>query len=223
MIAICVQVRLKSRRCPRKALALLNGTPLIERLTDRVELSGFPVIWCTSTNTQDDPIETLSRWRGIPCVRGSEDDVIDRFIQASRAVGAGTIVRVTGDNPLTDPWLIKALVKKHKQHGASYTVPVGFPRGVRSEVINVNALEQLHSAMPLSDRLKTEYMSDYLKSMDDVLVVKAPEALNRPDLSFTVDTPSELDYVRKIYEDFDEPPNIEGLVEWADMRKEATI
>ncbi len=80
-----VAVRLKSNRLPRKALAELYGEPLIIRLTERVRQAKIPadVIWCTSTHSQDDPLEQLASERSITCFRGSELDVMSRFIQVA--------------------------------------------------------------------------------------------------------------------------------------------
>ena len=38
---------------------------------------------------------------------------MDEFIQASKQFNAKTIVRVTGDNPLTDPKIIDFMVEQH--------------------------------------------------------------------------------------------------------------
>ena len=108
-----VAVRLKSARLPRKALADLHGEPLIIRLTERVREAKIPaeVIWCTSTNNQDDPLEQLASERGITCFRGSKLDVMSRFIEVADQKDASTVVRITGDKPLTDPVMMDTMIK----------------------------------------------------------------------------------------------------------------
>ena len=113
MILVCVAVRMKSSRCPKKALADLYGVPLILRLHERVAQTGYNIVWCTSTHPQDNPLGQLARWHNIDCYRGSELDVMSRFIEMADAYKADTIVRVTGDNPLTDPDLMKKMVNHH--------------------------------------------------------------------------------------------------------------
>ena len=52
----------------------------------------------------------------INCFRGSKLDVMDRFINAGKKYGNfSDIVRVTGDNPLTDPNIIVEMIKYHKK------------------------------------------------------------------------------------------------------------
>ena len=118
-----VAVRLKSSRLPRKALADLNGKPLIIRLTDHVRQAKIPhdVIWCTSTHSQDDPLEQLASEHGITCFRGSELDVMSRFIEVADQKDASTVVRITGDNPLTDPVMMDTMIKAHLKKKAEYT------------------------------------------------------------------------------------------------------
>src|SRR5262249_61766582 len=52
------------------------------------------------------PYTTLFR----SVIRGPEDNVLARFIQATEATRADVIVRVNGDAPLIDPSLIDRLV-----------------------------------------------------------------------------------------------------------------
>ena len=120
-VLILVAVRLKSARLSKKALEDLCGGPLIIRLTERVRKAKIPneVIWCTSSNSQDDPLEQLALKHGISCFRGSELDVMSRFIQVADQENASNVVRVTGDNPLTDPFMMDSMIKVHLKKGAT--------------------------------------------------------------------------------------------------------
>jgi spore coat polysaccharide biosynthesis protein SpsF len=215
-----VAVRLKSSRLPRKALADLAGKPLIERLTERVMQAKLPgaVYWCTSTSPEDDPLEVLSEDSAAFVYRGDELDVISRFIEVGWSRTAETLIRVTGDNPLTDPQMLDHMVRAHRDAGADYTYTEDLPRGTRCEVVSMEALEWCHELA--EDSSGSEYMTLMLKRPDrfTVLRVDAPDpVLKRPELRLTVDYPEDLEVVRAVYEAFDgTPPPLAQIISWLD-------
>ena len=85
---VLVAVRLKSKRLKNKALLPLLDKSLILTLYERLLTVQYAekVILCTSTNKQDDPIYNLAKKNNILCVRGSELNVISRFLKAAKLV-----------------------------------------------------------------------------------------------------------------------------------------
>ena len=67
------------------------------------------VIVATSTLAGDDVVADLAESLGARVVRGSEDDVLSRFVAALDAHPADAVVRLTADCPLLDPTLIDAV------------------------------------------------------------------------------------------------------------------
>jgi len=223
-VVILVAVRLKSKRLPRKALADLNGKPLIIRLTERVRRARIPseVVWCTSTHRQDDPLEELAVEHDIGCYRGSELDVMSRFIEVARERNACTVVRVTGDNPLTDPAMMDFMIEEHLAQKAEYSFTEDLPVGTRTEIIDVGMLEMSHEL--LQDPDSSEYMTWMLNRPDHFRTLKVntpiPET-NRPEISLTVDTEEDLKLIRSIYEKFHgEPPELQEIISWIGSQSE---
>src|ERR1043165_4505929 len=132
-----------SSRCPGKALAPLAGRPLLEVLLDRMAAVGGVdgVVLATSMNPENDPLVEVARHAGFEAFRGDEDDVLRRHLDAARALGADHVVRVTGDNPLTDVETIEVLVARHLREDADYTYVPGdaLLMGILSEVISRDA------------------------------------------------------------------------------------
>lgn len=203
-------------------MADLAGRPLLTRLIERVRRARTPdaVILCTSTNTQDDPLEMLGRENGVEVFRGDELDVMGRFLSVARAHEARTIVRVTGDNPLTDPEMMDHMLAIHDEQAAEYTYTDDLPRGTRSEIMDVAALERCYGL--IEDRLATEYMTLMIRRPDRFRVIRAgalDDAVRRPELRLTIDTPDDLRLVRGIYEAFDgAPPRLAEIIAWLDAR-----
>jgi len=219
-----VAVRLKSTRLPRKALRDLAGEPLIIRLTERVRKAMLPerVVWCTSTHHEDDLLEDLGRARGIEVHRGSELDVLSRFLEVAGQREARTVIRITGDNPLTDPEMMDVMLHAHAQANADYTYNDDLPRGTRCEVIAAAALEKCHRLA--RDPSASEYMTLMLRRPDRFKVrkVEAPvPELRRPEVRLTVDTPEDFSVVSAIYEAFTgEPPPLIDILAWLDAHPE---
>jgi len=103
-VFVVVSARMASSRCPGKALAPLAGRPLLavllERMSDARGVDG--VVLATSTRAENGTLARLAEDGGFRVFRGDEDDVLRRHVDCARAIGADHVVRVTGDNPLTD-------------------------------------------------------------------------------------------------------------------------
>ena len=63
--AILITARLKSTRLPNKVTKIIHGRPMIKHMLDRLKLAQIPnkIIICTSTITQDDPLEKIAKTR----------------------------------------------------------------------------------------------------------------------------------------------------------------
>ena len=84
-----------------------------------------------------------NEWRRV---RGSEDDVLERYYDAAKLGEADTIVRITSDCPLVDSELIDQCIKKFMKDPRVDCVgnslpPRSFPRGLDVEVLSCAALE----------------------------------------------------------------------------------
>ncbi len=211
---------MKSARLAAKALADLHGKPLLMRLVERVgeAIPRERIVLCTSTHPEDDVIEAFARDHAINSFRGNELDVMQRFLDAAAAYGAGTVARVTGDNPLTDPEMLREMFDRHASAGAEYSFTDDLPVGTRAEIIDVAALQRIHGQLVAPSF--SEYMTYMLKRPDKLrqLEVPAPRrVLKRPEISLTVDTPRDLALVREIYAAFDTAlPPLDDIIRWLD-------
>jgi spore coat polysaccharide biosynthesis protein SpsF len=203
---------MKSERLPNKAMAKLYGMPMIERLIERVTETGAEPVICTSMNHEDDIIEQWAEKSETYCVRGGELDVMGRFLEAAKRCDADHIVRVTGDNPLTDAWQMEKMIDLHYEKQADYTTCFDLPRGTRPEIIKVSALKELYKKI---DPDKSEYMTYQLLEMDKIAVYES--GIGRRDVRLTVDTPEDLKKIQKLYEDYKGyPPSLEEIIKWSD-------
>ncbi len=200
-----IQARVGSTRLPGKALLDLGGRPMISRVIDRA--MAIPrvdqVVLATTERPEDDALADLAGRTGVPCVRGSVDDVLDRFHTAWRAHPAEAIARVTADCPLLDPEVSGRVVAEYLDNAgaadyASNVEPPSFPDGLDTEVFSAAALERAwREATRPSDR---EHVTPFLRRPESRF--RRRNVLCAEDLSvhrWTVDEPRDLDFARAVY------------------------
>jgi spore coat polysaccharide biosynthesis protein SpsF len=197
---LCViQARTGSTRLPGKVLADLDGRPMLRFLLDRLDaLAVDEVVVATSTEPRDDAVAEIAQAAGRPVVRGSEADVLDRFISALDAFPADHVVRITADCPLTDPALVERVVARHIDAGADFTantMPRTYPKGLDVEVARAQALRTAHERA--TTREEREHVMPFLYRNPETFRlanVRNDEALGHE--RWTVDTAEDLEFVR---------------------------
>ena len=107
VIAI-IQGRMSSSRLPGKILADIAGQPMLQRVFLRTSraVTVTDTIFATTTDPSDDTVAQYCEFSGIPIMRGSLYDVLDRYYQAASQTRADVIVRITADCPVIDQALI---------------------------------------------------------------------------------------------------------------------
>lgn len=215
-VVAIVQARMGSTRLPNKVMHTIVGVPMIELLLSRLAKSNEidQIVLATSVEESNTPLVQHIQKLGYTCVRGSELDVLDRFLLAARQVKADVLVRITGDCPLIDPKLVDQAVKLFKAQGLDYlsnASPATYPDGLDTEVFTTQALERAgHESLDLFDR---EHVTPYLRKPG---LFKTGSLRNNEDLSalrWTVDEPADFAVISSVFEHF--APNIH--FSWSDV------
>jgi spore coat polysaccharide biosynthesis protein SpsF len=209
VIAI-IQARVGSNRLPGKVLKPLNGTPSICHVMERTAATPLidKVILATSTQPENDPLETLANERSWDIYRGSENDVISRFTDITDRENPDVVVRVCADNFAIDPQVVNLAIAKRMADSLDICNPFldyQYPFGVGAEVMAAETLRRM-------ERASREEASDYREhitlwayehpnefSFDGL---DAPTACARPDISVSVDTPEDFDRINAIFGEF---------------------
>ena len=210
-----VTARMASARCPGKALQeILPGEPLLGVLLKRMRTSRTvdEVALATSVNPENDAIADLGASLGVRVFRGDEDDVLRRHVDAARAFDADHLVRVTGDNPLTDAATMDDLVKLHQAQAADYSYVPGeaLLMGILAEVISRQALER--SWDKGEPKHRSELVTLYIKEHPAEFRIAMHEldpALLRPGYRLTVDHPEDVRLQREIFKALARGPLVE--------------
>jgi spore coat polysaccharide biosynthesis protein SpsF len=216
-IAAIIQARMGSSRLPAKVLADVCGRPMLQRLIDRIECvpEVDRIIVATTDGEADDQLAAwVSANTRCELFRGAENDVLDRFYQCARLAGASIVVRVTADDPLKDPALIShaigCLLENPNLDYCSNTMRPTYPEGLDIEVFRFSALERAFREASLpSDR---EHVTPFIWRQPELFRGRNFEF--ERDLSawrWTVDKPNDLEFIRRIYAEFQGWPDVSYL------------
>lgn len=147
-----IQARSHSTRLPHKVLKKFsNGFNTLDFVLHNIaKIEKLDEIYIATTNKKaDDDIESYCKNRA-KIYRGSEPDVLSRFIEIADIADAGTIIRICADNPFVLREGIEYLLKYHDANYdyssfALETIPaMQLPIGLFTEVVQSTTLKKLH-------------------------------------------------------------------------------
>jgi spore coat polysaccharide biosynthesis protein SpsF len=194
-LGIIVQARMGSSRLPGKVAKVVGDKEYLLHQIDRV-LQRCPSNRCviaTTLASEDDVVCEMAKKAGVEFFRGSSDDVLKRYIDAAENNGFTDVVRLTGDCPLIDPYIMDAIVDvynstKSESKYVSNALLRTFPRGFDVEIASVKDLRTAwHSSKSNYDR---EHVTTYIKSgaIAECSLINCSIGQNLSKWRFTLDT-----------------------------------
>ena len=220
MTIAILQARMSSRRLPGKVLREINGKPMIYWQLQRIYRAKNvdKVIVATSTDTTDDPLIDFLISEEALYVRGSLDNVKERFDNVIAQFPTESFIRLTGDCPLVMPSLIDDLVDAFHEADVDYlsnTIKPTFPDGLDIEVVKTEAFRKLDNAS--LSKAEIEHVTYGLYSRTGQFTTQ--NFVNSEDLSnlrWTVDYQEDLEFVRKVFSYFTGREDSFNLIELLD-------
>lgn len=200
-----IQARTGSTRLPGKVLLPLLGEPLLARVVRRVARASTVDVTVVATTTMpnDDAIVDLATHEGWLVSRGSEMDLLERYLEAARVHGADRVVRITSDCPLIDPDVIDTVVRALEAAAADYASntlePRTFPRGLDVEAMTMATLET--AGRSDHDPASREHVTPFIYRHPDLFrLVRVPSDDDRSEHRWSIDTPNDYELVARIYD-----------------------
>lgn len=197
-----IQARMGSSRFPGKMVAKLGSYAVIEWVLWRVKRAKMlgKVVLATSDLPQDDVLVKIADQYDVSTYRGSETDVLKRFVNAASEYEAETIIRVCADNPFIDPNEIDRLVKFFVSKNCNYAfnhqsrLNSKYADGFGAEIFSFKVLNKINKLA--QDPRHREHITLYLWEADHPFImmpVPAPKYLSYPHLCFDIDLPEDKD------------------------------
>lgn len=216
-VVTIIQARTTSSRLPNKALLDIYGKPLLERVIDQSKMiENSDELWvATSTHENDDLIEMLCNRKKVFCLRGSLEDVRGRFYEIATNQKADIIVRITADNPFTEPVYAMELIDFLKNNPDCDYVRMDKTKildGSHSEVFTMKALEK--SVKNYNDNYNEEHVTPaIIESMNLCEIIPSQnEFIAKSPYFIGVDTFTDYKKVNQIYRDLGEHNTLLQLI-----------
>jgi glutamate-1-semialdehyde 2,1-aminomutase len=204
-VVAIVQARMGSTRLPNKVMKPVDGIPMIELLLSRLSRASEvnQIIVATSIDPRNQPLVAHVQHLDYACEQGSENDVLDRFVQAARAHQADIVVRITGDCPLVDPELVDAAISRFKGAGVDYlsnVSPPSYPDGLDIELFTFASLER---AQRETDKpFDHEHVTPYLRESGKFTTANMQHDKDVSSLRWTVDEPADFAVIEQVFRHF---------------------
>lgn len=203
-----IQARTGSTRLPRKVMADLEGRTLLERVVERVRLARCvdAVVVLTSDAAGDDELAALCDARGVSVRRGSETDVLSRYLSLVDEWEPEVVLRITGDCPFVEPTFLDAQVAAILEFDADFTEVD--PGGIEGTLCGMGAMSAraLRHASQSTDPRDREHVGTFWfqsqRGRFRATPLEVDPVYRREGLRLTVDEPADLALARTLYAEF---------------------
>jgi len=215
-IAIIVQARCGSKRLPNKMiLPFFEDKSILEIIIHRLSKK-YKTILATTDSAKDNALANLANSLDVKVFRGSEDHVLERFINSAQTHRIDTIVRVCADNPFINIDLIDKLLSFYNREDyCSFKYFDGKPTilghlGLFCEITRLDTLIKVNTMT--KERLYQEHVTNYIYSNPKEFNIKLldfPLQIPKYDgIRLTVDTQQDFDIIKDLYKKFGACQNI---------------
>jgi len=203
--SIIIQARMASSRLPGKVMADLCGRPMIEFLIERLRSCRLveTIVLATTNLPIDNPLAGIGHSLGLSVFRGSESDVLSRYLGAAECFRCDPIVRITADCPFVDPLLVDEAIKVFLEGAYNYVSnidPPSFPDGLDVEVFGANVLAEANSSA--IDYHHREHVTTWIRESSSVSKFLLKSSVDHSLLRWTVDEPEDLEVIRAVVANF---------------------
>jgi spore coat polysaccharide biosynthesis protein SpsF len=216
-VVLIIQARMGSTRLPGKSMMDLAGAPLVGRILERVKRCTQldDVVLAIPDTKKDAVLKSLGECYGIKVFAGSEDDLVERYYQAAVWSKADIVGRLPADNATPEPAEIDRIALHHLSLGkpgfSSNLSVIGdseYPDGIGAEMFDFSLLREARERHHDSRRREHVHLNFFDYSIGKavnaewcpVSTVKCPSGFRRPDLVLDVNTQTQYEFMRELYE-----------------------
>jgi len=215
--ACIVQARMGSTRLPGKIMRRLAGETVLAHVLRRCRaIPGVDCVVCaTVAQTSEDIVAREAERVGTIVFRGTERDVLGRYRDAARAVGADRVLRVTSDCPLIDPQICGEVLALCGETGAEFAtnnMPPCWPHGLDCEAFTMDLLARAAAAARSPDH--REHVSGWMRETPGIRRVNLAGPGGRlVEHRWTLDYAEDFEFFAALFPLLPPPPAIPTTAE----------
>lgn len=200
---VLIQSRFSSKRLPGKAIFPIEGIPIVVLAALRASNTGKNVMVLTSTDSSDNEICRVLEKYNIRYFRGSLNNVLDRFYQATKGESDEKIIfRLTADNVLPDGSFLDEIEEQFR----SLNVDImncnpnksNLPYGVTAEIMRVISLRRAYENS--NDDYDREHVTPYIHRNENSQPFISKKIKGFSNFRFTIDTYDDYISVKSLFE-----------------------
>ncbi|MFB5630904.1 MAG: cytidylyltransferase domain-containing protein [Nitrosopumilaceae archaeon] len=144
---IYIQARLCSKRLPNKVLKKILGKTILELMIERLyKVNNIDkIILTTGSKEENNELVNEAKRLKIDYYCGSEENILNRFYQASKKFNSDNIIRIMADSPLIDFHLINKGLEIFLTHDCdilSIDRKPSYPHGLNFQIFSRESLEK---------------------------------------------------------------------------------
>ncbi len=213
---VFIPIRLSNTRLPKKALKEINGIPVVKYLIERIKKSKKirNVVVCTTKNEKDNELVEFLKKENYMFYRGSESDILARYLDTAKNFDTDFIVSVDGDDIYSDPSYIDKIITAYEKTNADYVDMINFPFGIASVGIKRDALVKV-CELKKTNNTETGYRLFFhnekifkVHKMEPKNNIKFPK-----ELRLTLDYNEDLDLAKEIISKLGNDFHLEDIIE----------
>lgn len=208
---IIVQARVGSKRLPGKVIKdFYEGNSILDIILNKLKKVEVPVVLATSKNPENEPLKSVADRNEVLFFRGSEEDVLQRFIDAGEKFGFGSIARICADNPFLSIDLLLNLFEIQKNDpGNDYysftyqsTPVIKTHFGLFAELTTLDTLKKVKEYT--NEKFYHEHVTNYIYENPQMFALHLHE-LNKEvffsdQIRLTIDTAGDFELAQELYQ-----------------------
>jgi len=198
---VFIQARLGSTRFPGKIFSKYKNTTMLEVLLKRLSLSKKinKIIFLIPDNKENIPLKSFIKKLGYNFFCGSEENVLSRFFFAAKKFKPLTIIRITSDCPLIDPFILDKMIKKFNESKFDYlsnTIHPTYPDGFDVEIFSRKTLSLAFKNANLD--YDKEHVTPYIKREKIFNTYNYSQNKDYSDIRITLDTKKDFENIKSV-------------------------
>ena len=194
-VVASIEARMGSSRLPGKVLMNIGNISAMKLLVTRLQMCKTldDIIVATTIDQEDDLLVKWCQDNDVKYYRGSQDNVLNRVVNAHKEIGSDIIVEITGDCPFTDPQVVDLGVETFLKNECVFVTNCeksNFIEGIYVQIFTFKSLEYIDKK--INDPAVKEHVSLYFYDHPELYKIIHLMALNK--WKFNSKCRTQLDY-----------------------------